>query len=155
MPKIKIKDGEFEVSTVVATAILAERTDKNREIKTLKDGLTAKEKEAKTLKDSLAKSEKRLKKEARKRLKDSTVNKILEIDDEFSTKEKNPYTIMADYAEIKDKDKRADKAYVESYFDSFIDAKISKMNDSITKKKKKKKVKDSKIPAKKYYKRSK
>jgi hypothetical protein len=88
-------------------------------------------------------------------LKDSVINQIVELDDGFSTKEKNPYIIMADYAGIKEKDKRADKAYVQSYFDSSIDAKITKMNDSSTKKKKKKKVNDSKIPAKKYYKRNK
>jgi len=47
---------------------LAERTDKNREIKTLKDSVTAKEKELKTLKDSLKRTSKRLKKEKLKAL---------------------------------------------------------------------------------------
>jgi len=148
MPKIIIKDAEFEVSTVVKTAILAERTDKDREIKTLKDAVKDKNKEFDSLSDSLTKTKKQLNKIERKALRDSVIAKIIKVDDSFKSKEKNPIVLMADYAEIKDKDKRKDSAYVVSYFNSVIDAKIVSLNDTVTKKRKKNKDKEIVIPKK-------
>ena len=149
MPKIKIKDKEFQVSDAVSVAIFAERTDHNREKKTLQDSVTAKDKEIATLKDSLAKEKKERKKIERKILRDSVLSKIAEVDDSYKTKEKNPYQIMADFAKV-DKDKRKDKAYIVAYFDKHIEAVISASNSKVPKKKSK--TKDSAKLLKKYYK---
>lgn len=149
MPKIKIKDKEFQVSDAVSIAVLAERTDFNREIKTLKDSVAAKDKEVKALKDSLAKEQKRLKKIERDNLRADVLSKIAEVDDSYKTKDKNPYKIMADFAKVDDK-KRKDKAYVVAYFDKHIEAVVSANNSKVPKKKSK--TKDSAKLLKRYYK---
>ena len=147
MPKIVIKDKEFNVSDAVSVAIFAERTDANREKKTLKDSVTAKDKEIKTLKDSLGKEQKKLRKIERNNLRDNVLSKISEVDSDYKTKDKNPYKIMADFAKV-DKDKRKDKAYVTAFFDKHIDAVVSVHNKKYSKKKHSKKDSKSIIPKK-------
>ena len=147
MPNIKIKDKEFKVSDAVSVAIFAERTDFNREIKTLKDGSTAKDKEIETLRDSLGKEQKRLKKIERNNLRDSVLSKISEVDSDYKTKDKNPYKIMADFAKVDD-DKRKDKAYVTAFFDKHIEAVVSVHNKKYSKNKNSKKDSKSIIPKK-------
>jgi len=148
LPKIMIKGNEIQLSDVASAAVLAERTDFNREIATLKDSLASKEEELKALKDSSKKHQKKLKKIEREKLRDSVIAKVKELDGDFKTKEKDPYKIMADVAGVED---GKSNEYVLAFFDSYIEAKISSSNDKNVNKKKKKKVDDSKKVLKKYY----
>ena len=144
-----IKDKEFQLSDAASVAVLAERTDFNREITTLKDSLVSKEEELKALRDGSEKYQKKLKKIEREKLRDSVVSKVKELDGDFKTKEKDPYKIMADVAGVED---GKSNEYIIAFFDSYIEAKISSSNDKNVNKKKKKTVDDSKKVLKKYYK---
>ena len=149
MPKIIIKDKEFQVSEAVSIAVLAERTDFNREITSLKDSLSSKDSEIKKLKKIMKDSKKDNKKIKLKILRDSVISKIREYDEDFKTKEKNPYKIMAEFSKVED---AKSKKHIKAFFDVDIEAKISSMNEKIMKKNKPKKVKDSKKALRKYYK---
>jgi len=148
LPKIKIKDREFQLSDEASAAVLAERTEFNREITALKDSLTAKEEELVALRDASKKYEKKLKKIERKKLRDSVIAKIKELDGDFKTDEKDPYKIMADVAGVEE---GKSNEYIVAFFDSYIEAKITSANGKTVNKKKKKKVDDSKKVLKKYY----
>ena len=144
--KVKIMDKHIDVSAETAIAIEALKTKKDREIKNLKDTLSAKDNKLQAVEDKLLATEKEL-----DRLRDSSllkdvINKIIEIDSEYKTDKDNPYEVMADFAKCDSED----KVYIEAYFDSFINAKIEAKNRQILDSKKKKS--DTKIP-KSYYRR--
>jgi len=149
LPKIIIKDKEFQVSDAVNIAILAERTEFNREITEFKDKLSSKDDEIKHLNKSIRKAKKERKKIELRVLRDSVISKIREYDENFKTKEKNPYKIMAEFSKVED---AKSKKHIKAFFDVDIEAKISSMNEKIMKKNKPKKVKDSKKALRKYYK---
>jgi len=149
LPKIIIKDKEFQVSEAVSIAVLSERTDFNREITSLKDSLSSKDSEIKKLNKIIKDSKKANKKINLKILRDSVISKIREYDEDFKTKEKNPYKIMAEFSKVED---AKSKKHIKAFFDVDIEAKISSMNEKIMKKNKHKKVKDSKKALRKYYK---
>lgn len=125
MPKITIKDKEVDVSEAASIAILAERTDFNREIKALKDSATDKDVELETANNSLTIANKELKTANDALLLGDTLAKIAEVDEDFETDETDPYEIMATVAGVED---GKDDAYKMAYFDSYIAAKIEAEN---------------------------
>jgi septal ring factor EnvC (AmiA/AmiB activator) len=147
VPKFKIKDTEHNLSQSAITAILAERTDHSRELSTVKDGVKKKDKKISTLNDSLALSDKRVEKLERKLLMQDVAASIAEVDAKYRIKDKNPYAVMASFADV-EKSKRKDKAYVQACFDSHVKAKVESFNKKILKDKKPNKNKEVSIPKK-------
>lgn len=143
MPKILIKDREFQVSDAVSIAVLAERTEFGREVKALKDNITAKDSELTTAKDELEIAVNKLKTAKNALLLKDTLAKINEVDEAFETDETDPYKVMATVAGIED---GKDDVYVQAYFDSYVVAKVEALNKNILDKEKKPENKKTIIP---------
>ena len=147
MPKIKIKDNQYNLSQEAVTAILAERTEYNREISSLKDADTQKEQEMSLLKDKVAASEAKAKKLKKQLLLNDVSSAIKEVDADYKIKDKNPYKVMAAFANVEES-KHKDKSYVQACFDSVITAKLKAQDKKLLEDKKPNKKSDSIIPKK-------
>ena len=145
MPKITIKDVEYNLSQNAVTAILAERTDHNRELNVLKDATEQKEQEMSLLKDSIVASDKKVKNLKKQLLMQDVASTIAEVDVDYKIKDKNPYKVMAVFSDV-EKSKRKDKAYVQACFDADTKARLKAQNKKFLKDKKPNEKKKSVIP---------
>lgn len=135
MPKFTIKDKDYNLSQDAITAFLAERTDHNRQLSAVKDGVKKKDKKIAMLNDAIAVSDKQVKKLESKLLMQDVAATIAEVDSKYKIKDTNPYKVMAVFSDV-EKSKRKDKAYIQACFDADTKARLKASNKKILKDKK-------------------